>query len=113
MSDLKLDNSWKKYLEPEFQLDYMKNLKTFLQSRKQDKATIYPKGENYFAALNATPFEKVKVVILGQDPYHGPGQAHGLSFSVPPHLKPFFRHGLSLKQPTKLMGFVYNQRLVA
>lgn len=84
MSDLKLDNSWKKYLEPEFQLDYMKNLKTFLQSRKQDKATIYPKGENYFAALNATPFEKVKVVILGQDPYHGPGQAHGLSFSVPP-----------------------------
>jgi uracil-DNA glycosylase len=84
MSQLKLENSWKIKLEPQFQMEYMKKLKTFLQSRKQEKAIIYPKGENYFAALNATSFEKVKVVILGQDPYHGPGQAHGLSFSVLP-----------------------------
>jgi uracil-DNA glycosylase len=84
MSQLKLENSWKIKLEPQFQLDYMKNLKTFLQSRKKDKAIIYPSGDQYFAALNTTSFDKVKVVILGQDPYHGPGQAHGLSFSVLP-----------------------------
>ncbi|MFN8847695.1 MAG: uracil-DNA glycosylase [Bdellovibrionales bacterium] len=84
MSDLKLENSWKIKLEPQFQMEYMKKLKTFLQSRKKERAVIYPKGEDYFAALNATSFDKVKVVILGQDPYHGSGQAHGLSFSVLP-----------------------------
>ena len=97
MSQLKLENSWKQRIEPEFQKDYMKNLKAFLKSQLDVKKTIYPKGEQYFAALNLTPFEKVKVVIIGQDPYHGPGQAHGLSFSVqdgvrfPPSLQNIFK----------------------
>ncbi len=56
----------------------------FLQERESQGATIYPSKQNIFAALKATPFDKVRVVIVGQDPYHGPGQAHGLSFSVPP-----------------------------
>jgi uracil DNA glycosylase len=55
----------------------MKNLKAFLQRQIEEKKTIYPKGDEYFLALNLTPLDKVKVVILGQDPYHGPGQAHG------------------------------------
>lgn len=84
MAEIKLEESWKAYLEPEFGREYMLKLKAFLKKRKQERALIYPKGEQYFAALNSTPFEKVRVVILGQDPYHGPGQAHGLSFSVPP-----------------------------
>ncbi len=83
MSQLKLENSWKEKLQSEFDLNYMQNLKKFLKERFQEKAEIFPKGDHYFAALNATKFEQVKVVILGQDPYHGPGQAHGLSFSVP------------------------------
>lgn len=97
MSQLKLENSWKQRIEPEFHKDYMKNLKVFLKTQYDNKKTIYPKGEQYFAALNLTPFENVKVVILGQDPYHGPGQAHGLSFSVedgvrfPPSLQNIFQ----------------------
>jgi uracil-DNA glycosylase len=83
MSQLKLENSWKEKLQSEFDLIYMQNLKKFLKARLQEKAEIFPKGDHYFAAMNATKFDQVKVVILGQDPYHGPGQAHGLSFSVP------------------------------
>lgn len=83
MSQLKLENSWKEKLQSEFELIYMQNLKKFLKERLQERAEIFPKGDHYFAALNATKFDQVKVVILGQDPYHGPGQAHGLSFSVP------------------------------
>ena len=97
MSELKLENSWKQRIEPEFHKDYMKKLKSFLKEQQQSKKKIYPKGDQYFAALNMTPFEKVKVVIIGQDPYHGPGQAHGLSFSVqegvrfPPSLQNIFK----------------------
>ena len=88
-----LEASWLKVLEGEFEKAYMKNLKSFLQEEKQHGFTVYPKGPDIFNALNHTPFEQVKVVILGQDPYHGTGQAHGLSFSVqkgvavPPSLK--------------------------
>ena len=78
------ESSWKNRLLPEFQKDYMKNLKNFLQEEIKKNKRIYPKGKEYFEALNLTPFEKVKVVILGQDPYHGPNQAHGLCFSVLP-----------------------------
>lgn len=81
---IQIENSWKKRLLPEFETDYMKSLKSFLAEQYKKKKTIYPKGAEYFAALNLTPFEKVRVVILGQDPYHGPNQAHGLSFSVKP-----------------------------
>lgn len=85
---IKIDPSWLSELKEEFEKDYMKSLKTFLQQQKGQNKIIYPKGDNYFEALNRTPFDKVKVVILGQDPYHGPGQAHGLSFSVPKGVRP-------------------------
>ena len=92
-----LEPSWFKILESEFDKPYMKALKDFLQQEKQAGFTIYPKGSDIFNAFNHTPFEKVKVVILGQDPYHGVGQAHGLSFSVqkgvaiPPSLKNIYK----------------------
>jgi len=75
----------------------MLNLKKFLTSEYGSNKTIYPRGDEYFAAMNFTPFDKVKVVIVGQDPYHGPGQAHGLCFSVregvrfPPSLQNIFK----------------------
>lgn len=95
--NIKLDRTWLRQLEPEFQKPYMQNLKMFLKAQKEGKKIIYPQGDEYFAALNLTPLDKVKVVILGQDPYHGPGQAHGLSFSVrkgvrlPPSLQNIFK----------------------
>jgi len=79
----KLHESWLSRLEAEFASSWFLELKTFLQQEKARGATIYPPGPRIFAALDATPFDDVRVVILGQDPYHGPGQAHGLSFSVP------------------------------
>ena len=79
---VQLESSWKTRLLPEFQKDYMQNLKAFLLQEKNKNKTIYPRGGEWFSALNLTPFDKVKAVILGQDPYHGPGQAHGLCFSV-------------------------------
>lgn len=82
MADVKLETGWLSRLEDEFDQGYMKSLKTFLLEQKQNGKTIYPRGNDVFNALNSTPLDKVKVVILGQDPYHGPGQAHGLCFSV-------------------------------
>lgn len=84
MPEIKLETSWKKRLEPEFHQEYMESLKGFLKNMYQNKKVIFPSGKEYFAALDLTPFDKVKVVIVGQDPYHGPGQAHGLCFSVKP-----------------------------
>ncbi len=69
-------------------MDYMKSLKQFLQEEKSQHKTIFPHSSNWFHALEVTPLESVKVVVLGQDPYHQPGQAHGLSFSVLPGVKP-------------------------
>lgn len=82
--DIKLESSWREHLESQFREPYMEKLREFLLQRKKAGKIIYPEGENYFNALNQTPFDQVKVVILGQDPYHGPGQAHGLCFSVQP-----------------------------
>jgi len=82
-SQIIMDVSWKSRLLPEFQKPYMKDLKSFLFEELKKKKTIYPKGKEYFQALNKTCFENVKIIIIGQDPYHGPRQAHGLSFSVP------------------------------
>ncbi|ATD54041.1 uracil-DNA glycosylase [Clostridium chauvoei] len=76
-----LDNDWQELLEPEFQKDYYQNLRKFLISEYNTK-TIYPTMYDIFNALKFTPYKDVKVVIIGQDPYHGPNQAHGLSFSV-------------------------------
>lgn len=94
---IKLSASWLAQLETEFSKSYMVELKSFLQTQMQKKKTIYPKSSQFFAALEATDFENVKVVILGQDPYHGPGQAHGLCFSVqkgvalPPSLQNIYK----------------------
>jgi len=80
----KLEESWKKRLSEEFHSPYFKKLKDFLLEEKKRGEIVFPSGTKIFSAFEHTPFDKVKVVILGQDPYHGPGQAHGLSFSVPP-----------------------------
>jgi len=77
-----LEESWKKILEEEFGKPYFSNLKQFILAEKK-KYRIFPPGSQIFHSFNRTPFEKVRVVILGQDPYHGTGQAHGLCFSVP------------------------------
>lgn len=84
---IKLTPSWLALLQDEFELDYMLELRKFLQHEKQRKKVIYPLANQYFSALNLTPFDEVKAVILGQDPYHGADQAHGLCFSVPPEIK--------------------------
>ena len=80
---VELHESWLQYLQPQFHKAYMQSLRSFLLGEKSAKRTIYPEGKLIFNALDATPLDNVKVVILGQDPYHGPKQAHGLSFSVP------------------------------
>lgn len=80
--NIQLENSWKKRMLSEFEEDYMKELKSFLVAEKKKGKTIFPPGPEIFNAFNSTPFGQVKVVIIGQDPYHGQGQAHGLSFSV-------------------------------
>ena len=82
MSELRLEPSWKTRIGDWFARDDMRALSAFLRQRKAAGATVYPPGGEIFAAFDATPFDAVKVVILGQDPYHGPGQAHGLCFSV-------------------------------
>lgn len=82
--DVRLEPSWKARVGDWFARDDMRALATFLRQRKAAGATVYPPGGEIFAAFDATPFDAVKVVILGQDPYHGPDQAHGLCFSVRP-----------------------------
>ena len=82
-----LHPSWQAMIGSEFDQPYMQNLKEFLQAEKSAGKTIYPPGPLIFNAFNHTPFDQVRVVIIGQDPYHGPGQAMGLSFSVPQSVK--------------------------
>ena len=96
MVNPKIEESWKMVLKEEFEKPYFETLKTFLVEEKKQH-TVYPSGANIFSAFDNTPFDNVKVVILGQDPYHGAGQAHGLSFSVqdgvpyPPSLQNIFK----------------------
>jgi uracil-DNA glycosylase len=78
-----LDASWQETLSSEWSKPYLLQLGRFLAQERKGETPVFPPSNQVFAALNATPVEKVKVVIMGQDPYHGPGQAHGLSFSVP------------------------------
>ncbi|MDG6093550.1 uracil-DNA glycosylase [Acetobacter sp. AN02] len=80
---VRLDESWITPLQKEFDSAYMQELRAFLAEEKKQGKQIFPIGAHWFRALNLTPLGKVKVVILGQDPYHGEGQAHGLCFSVP------------------------------
>lgn len=111
-----LPASWKNPLEKVCNRPEIDALLQFLQEREASGATIYPAKQNILAALNATPFDKAKVVIVGQDPYHGPGQAHGLSFSVPvgihkpPSLKNIFKElsndiGMPMPAQGNLMGW--------
>ena len=94
--DVKIEQSWKERLSSEFEKDYFSQLITFVKEEYRQR-TIYPPGPCIFSAFEHCPFDKVKVVILGQDPYHGPGQAHGLCFSVndgvpfPPSLQNIFK----------------------
>lgn len=81
-----LDNSWGKILEAEFQKPYMATLKEFIKQERSNPNPIYPPARDVFNAFSLTPFDQVKVVIIGQDPYHGMGQAHGLCFSVQPRV---------------------------
>jgi uracil-DNA glycosylase len=86
--DVKIEEGWKKILSNEFSKPYFQQAVTFIKTEKAQGKTVYPPGALIFNAFNTTPFEKVKVVLLGQDPYHGYGQAHGLSFSVPDGVAP-------------------------
>ena len=92
-----IEESWKEVLSDEFEKPYFQEMAAFLHRRKEQGAVIYPRGKDIFKAFELTPFGRVKVVILGQDPYHNPGQAMGLSFSVPdevpapPSLKNIFK----------------------
>ena len=95
--EVRIEESWKNALAEEFGKPYFESLVRFLHSEKTAGQKIYPPGSQIFRAFDLTPLENLKVVILGQDPYHGPGQAHGLSFSVsagvpaPPSLKNIFK----------------------
>ena len=95
--DVRIEQSWKAALAGEFEKPYFASLVSFLRNEKAAGKVIYPPGSQIFRAFDLTPVQNVKVVILGQDPYHGPGQAHGLSFSVPsgvpapPSLKNIFK----------------------
>jgi uracil-DNA glycosylase len=109
MSTIKLHQSWEAQIGPEFLKPYMVTLENYLQERVRAGAVIYPKGADFFTALDTTLFQDVKVVILGQDPYHGLGQAHGLCFSVPngvktpPSLMNIFKEleaDIGMKRPT-------------
>ena len=82
-AEVKIESSWKRILQAEFEKPYFTNLVEFLKKEKESGKTIYPPGPQIFNAFEQCPFDKVRVVILGQDPYHQPGQAMGLSFSVP------------------------------
>ena len=94
--DVQIEDSWKRRLQPEFDKAYFKTLTDFVREEYRT-GTVYPPGRLIFNAFNLCPFDRVKVVIIGQDPYHGPGQAHGLCFSVndgvafPPSLQNIFK----------------------
>lgn len=95
--DVQIHESWKRVLQPEFDKEYFRTLTEFVRDEYHNHGPIYPPGNLIFNAFNLCPFDKVKVVIIGQDPYHGPGQAHGLCFSVndniafPPSLQNIFK----------------------
>ena len=108
MGKIELESSWKEKLIDEFNKEYMLSLRDFLKKEKLKRKVIFPPGRKIFSALNLTSFQNVKVVILGQDPYHGSNQAHGLSFSVehgikpPPSLNNIFKElasDLDIKKP--------------
>ena len=96
-NSIQIEESWKNILSDEFEREYFQKIKKFLLEEMKSGKTIYPEWKDIFNAFNSTPFSNVKVVVIGQDPYHGPGQAHGLCFSVnrgvrtPPSLKNIYK----------------------
>lgn len=107
ITDVKIEESWKEVLKDEFQQPYFGAIKQALIGEKKKGKTIYPPGPLIFNAFNTTPFKDVKVVILGQDPYHGPGQAMGLSFSVPRGVRtPASLRNVYKELETDIEGFV-------
>ena len=113
MKPVRMDPSWLEKLGAELQLPYMQQLRQFLIQEAQSGATVYPPAESTFEALYLTPFDQVQVVLIGQDPYHGPGQAHGLCFSVqkgipqPPSLQNIFKElEQDLKIPRPSHGYL-------
>ncbi len=86
--NVQIEQGWKNVLKNEFTKDYFAEIVTWLKTEKISNSTVYPPGSQIFNAFEQTPFDQLKVVLIGQDPYHGPGQAHGLSFSVPTGIKP-------------------------
>ena len=109
--NVQIEESWKAHLQPEFEKDYFRTLTDFVRD-EYGKYAIYPPGKLIFNAFNLCPFDKVKVVIIGQDPYHGPGQAHGLCFSVndgvpfPPSLLNIFKEIKNKVQPFEGVNFI-------
>ena len=114
--DVKIESSWKEALKDEFEKPYFVEMAARLHAEKQAGAVIYPPGKLIFNSFDLTPLDQVKVVILGQDPYHGPGQAEGLSFSVPhgvtppPSLKNIYKEiesdlGITLQKDGSLEGW--------
>lgn len=101
MSEVQLEPSWLSVLQHEFEQPYMQQLKAFLQQEKNAGKQLLPAGKDWFAALNATPFNHVKVVIIGQDPYPTLGHAHGLCFSVQPDVKPLPKSLTNIYQELK------------
>ena len=101
--DVKIETSWKEVLKDEFKKPYFKQIADHLKTEKAQGKTIYPPGPQIFHAFEATPFDELKVVILGQDPYHGPKQAHGLSFSVQKGVPP---------PPSLINIFIYVAKMV-
>ena len=115
---IQLEPSWLRVLSGEFEQDYMLQLSKFLRAQKTAGKQIFPRGSELFNAFSHTPLDKVKVVILGQDPYHGPGQAHGLCFSVqpkttvPPSLRNIFKEINALeKTDIKVKEYVNYEEL--
>jgi len=113
LSKIPLHSSWKVHLKDEFKKEYMLSLEEFLSSEIESGKDIYPRTSEFFEAFNQTPFDKVRVVIIGQDPYHGENQAHGMSFSVkkgnkiPPSLRNIYKElGTDLNILTPDHGFL-------
>lgn len=101
MDQLPFDQSWAEHLLPEFDKEYMKSLKSFLRTEKDKGKVIFPHSSLWFNALNSTPLDKVKVVVLGQDPYPTPGHAHGLCFSVMPEVNPLAKSLINIFKELK------------
>lgn len=102
--DVKIEAGWKEVLKNEFSQAYFQQVVHHIKTEKSQGKTIYPPGSQIFNAFDSTPFDKIKVVIIGQDPYHGPGQAHGLCFSVQNGVPPPLRWSICSRNCRMIRG---------